>query len=202
MEGTSMPRLRIRSIEDAPGAAQAALIAAEKNNGFLPNLLRLLANAPGALETYLTVSGINARSSLSLAEREAIQITAAATHGCGFCVAGHTAIASKKAKLDAATISALRRLRPMKDEKLNALTDFTRAVIAARGAVSDEELDKFRAAGFDDAAALEVVLGVSLATLCNFANNLGQPPLNPELEPYRWDGLPSAEANFDSVAAV
>jgi alkylhydroperoxidase family enzyme len=61
-------------------------------------------------------------------------------------------------------------------------------VIASRGAVSTDELGKFRAKGFDDAAALEVVLGVSLATLCNFANNLGQPPLNPELEPFKWTG--------------
>jgi hypothetical protein len=61
--------------------------------------------------------------------------------------------------------------------------------IASRGAVSDEALAVFKLAGFDDQAALEVVLGVSLATLCNFANNLGQPPLNAQLEPYRWEKL-------------
>jgi hypothetical protein len=33
---------------------------------------------------------------------------------------------------------------------------------------------------------LEVVLGVSLATLCNFANNLAQNELNPQLAAYRW----------------
>ena len=59
-----MSRLPLRTIEDAPNEAKAALINAEKNNGYLPNLLRVLANAPVALETYLTVSGINARSSL------------------------------------------------------------------------------------------------------------------------------------------
>ena len=63
----------------------------------------------------------------------------------------------------------------------------TLAVIRSRGAVSDEDLATFKAAGFTDASALEVVLGVSLATLCNFANNLGQPELNPQLEAYRWN---------------
>lgn len=183
-----MARFRLRTPDDAPEASRVALEAAQKSNGFLPNLLRLLANAPTALETYLTVGGINARSSLNLAEREAVQITAAATHGCGFCVAGHTAVATKKAKLDGVTVAALRDLATVEDGKLNAIATFTRAVIARRGAVTDDELAAFRAAGFDDAAALEVVLGVSLATLCNFANNLGQPPLNPELEPYRWEG--------------
>jgi uncharacterized peroxidase-related enzyme len=189
-----MARLPLRSLEDAPEAARAALETAQRNNGYLPNLLRVLANAPVALETYLTVSGINARASLNLAEREVVQITAAATHGCGFCVAGHTAIATKKAGLDADTVAALRSLKPLADAKLDAIAVFARAVIAARGAVSDNALQAFRDAGFDDQAALEVVLGVSLATLCNFANNLGQAPLNGELEPFRWDGIAATEA--------
>jgi AhpD family alkylhydroperoxidase len=146
-----------------------------------------------ALETYLTVSGINARSGLTLAEREAVQITAAATHGCGFCVAGHTAIATKKAGLDDGTVQALRGLRPAQDARLAAAAAFTTAVIETRGRVADADLAAFKAAGFTDQNALEVVLGVSLATLCNFANNLGNPPLNPQLEAFRWDG-PSAVA--------
>lgn len=182
-----MSRLPLRTIENAPEEAKAALATAEKNNGYLPNLLRVLANAPVALETYLTVSGINARSSLSLAEREAVQITAAATHGCGFCVAGHSAIAEKKAKLDQGVIDALRGKETVSDARLDAVARFTEAVIATRGAVSDEALATFKAAGFTDQAALEVILGVSLATLCNFANNLGQAPLNPQMEAYRWE---------------
>ncbi|GBD46820.1 carboxymuconolactone decarboxylase family protein [Methylopila sp. Yamaguchi] len=188
-----MSRLPLRTHDDAPDAAKPALAAAEKANGFLPNLLRVLANAPVALETYLTVGQINARSSLRLAEREVVQITAAATHGCGFCVAGHTAVAFKKAGLDEPKVEALRALRPTGDPRFDAVQAFTSAVIATRGRVSDADLEAFKDAGFDDQAALEVVLGVSLATLCNFANNLGQPPLNPQLEAYRWDGL-TAEA--------
>ena len=183
-----MSRLPLRTIEDAHEEAKERLIAAEARNGFLPNLLRVLANAPVALETYQTVSGINARASLSLAEREVVQITAAALHGCGFCVAGHTAIAYKQAGLDRAVVEALRALGPVPDARLEAVARFTTAVIASRGKVEEAEFDAFRAAGFSDQAALEVVLGVSLATLCNFANNLGAPPLNPQLEPHRWDG--------------
>jgi len=44
----------------------------------------------------------------------------------------------------------------------------------------------FRAAGFTDGNALEVILGVSLATLCNFANVFARTPLNDELARYRW----------------
>lgn len=182
-----MARLPLRTPEDAPEEARDRLLAAQKNNGFLPNLVRLLANAPTALEAYQVVSGINARAGLTLAEREAVQITAAATHGCGFCVAGHTAIATKKAGMDEATVGALRGVEAPADPRLAAVAAFTSAVIASRGAVQEAELAAFRAAGFTDANALDVVLGVSLATLCNFANNLGQPELNPELAQFRWE---------------
>jgi uncharacterized peroxidase-related enzyme len=193
-QGEGMSRLTLRTIEDAPEEAKERLATAQKNNGYLPNLLRVLANAPVALETYQTVSAINAKASLGLPEREAVQITAAATHGCGFCVAGHTAIAEKKAGLDRGVIDALRGRDTVADARLDAVARFTEAVIASRGAVADDELAAFKAAGFDDRAALEVVLGVSLATLCNFANNLGQPPLNPQLEAYRWEPAPVAAA--------
>jgi uncharacterized peroxidase-related enzyme len=182
-----MSRLPLRTVDDAPAAAKAGVETAQKNNGFVPNLIRLLANAPVALETYQTVSAINARSELSLAEREAVQITAAAIHGCSFCVAGHTAIAYKKIGLGENVVNSLRNGDAVPDPRLNAVAIFTKAVIRSRGNVSDDELKAFRAAGFSDANALEVVLGVSLATLCNFANNLGRPALNPELAQYAWN---------------
>src|ERR1700745_3330563 len=149
-----MTRLPMRTINDAPENTRASLIFSEKRNGFLPNLLRILANAPVALETYLTVSGINARSSLSIAEREAVQINAAAMHGCGFCVAGHTATAYKQAGLDKETVEALRNLDPVPNERLEAVARFPKAVIARRGPRDGAEFKAFRNAGFTDEGAL------------------------------------------------
>src|SRR5258708_37234643 len=108
LRGTVMSRLPLQTIESAPEASRPYLEKALANNGFLPNLVASLANAPTALDTYLTVSGINARSGLTTAERETIQITAAAIHGCGFCVAGHTAVALQKAQLDAPFVESIR----------------------------------------------------------------------------------------------
>jgi len=182
-----MSRLPLHTIESAPEASRPFLERSQAANGFLPNLVASLANAPTALEAYLSVGEINARSGLTLAEREAVQITAAAIHGCGFCVAGHTAVALKKAQLPETVVNALREGRASGDVRIDAIAAFAREVIATRGAVSDSALAAFRAAGFEQANALEVVLGVSLATLCNFANNLAQNELNPQLAAYRWE---------------
>ncbi|MGI4813823.1 MAG: carboxymuconolactone decarboxylase family protein [Janthinobacterium lividum] len=187
-----MSRLPLQSIESAPEASRPYLQKALAANGFLPNLVAALANAPTALEAYLTIGEINGRSGLTLAERETVQITAAGIHGCGFCVAGHTAVALKKAQLPDTLVQALREQRSVDDPRLEAIAVFTRAVIATRGAVPDAALLAFRDAGLSDANALEVVLGVSLATLCNFANNLAQNELNPQLAAYRWEPQASA----------
>ena len=90
----------IHTIDSAPESLKENLATVKKNNGgYIPNLIGLLANSPTALETYQTVGGINRRTSLSPTEREVVQITAAVANGCGFCVAGHTAISIKQIKM-------------------------------------------------------------------------------------------------------
>jgi uncharacterized peroxidase-related enzyme len=179
-----MTRLTLHTRDSAPADSRAFVDKAIANNGYLPNLIGVLANAPLALEMYLTAGAINARASLSLAEREAVQITAARIHGCDFCVAGHSAVALKKAGQPVDTVRALQTGDASGEARLDAVAAFTQAVIAHRGAVGDADYAAFTGAGFNEQQALEVVLGVSLATLCNFANSLAGTPVNPQLTPY------------------
>ncbi|WP_317202337.1 carboxymuconolactone decarboxylase family protein [Janthinobacterium sp.] len=179
-----MPRLTLHTLDSAPPDSRPFVEKALANNGFLPNLIGVLANAPLALETYMTVAGINARASLTLAEREVVQISAARIHGCDFCIAGHSAIALKKAGQSAETVRALQQGAATGDARLDAVGAFAAAVIARRGAVDDADYQHFLAAGYKEQQALEVVLGISLATLCNFANSLAGTPVNPQLQAY------------------
>ncbi|MGZ5198543.1 MAG: carboxymuconolactone decarboxylase family protein [Telluria sp.] len=179
-----MTRLTLHTKDTAPEASRPFVEKAIANNGFLPNLIGVLANSPQALQTYMTVSGINAETSLTLAEREVVQITAARIHGCDFCIADHTAVALKKAQLPVATVRALQQGAPTGDAKLDAVRVFSEAVIAHRGAVGDETYRAFLDAGYNERQGLEVVLGISLATLCNFANTLAGSAINPQLQPY------------------
>ncbi len=179
-----MTRLTLHTQATAPEASRPFVDKAIANNGFLPNLIGVLANSPQALQTYMTVSGINAETSLTLAEREVVQITAARIHGCDFCIAGHTAVALKKAQLPVDTVRALQQGQDTGDAKLDAVRVFAEAVIATRGGVGDAAYGAFTAAGYNEQQALEVVLGISLATLCNFANTLAGTAINPQLQPF------------------
>ena len=177
-----MARLTVHTVETAPEAAKPRIEAALKNNGFIPNLIGVLANAPEALAFYQEVGKLNAANSLTPGEVEVIQIIAARTNECGFCVAGHTKLATLKKLLSEQSIKAARALAAgeFDDAKLGALAAFTQAVMAKKGEVSDAELD----AGYNQQQAVEVVMGVALATLCNYVNNVAQTEINPELQAF------------------
>ncbi|MDO4641213.1 MAG: carboxymuconolactone decarboxylase family protein [Neisseria sp.] len=181
-----MARLTVHTVETAPEAAKPRVEAALKNNGFLPNLIGVLANSPEALAFYQEVGKLNGNTSLTAGEREVVQIIAAKTNQCGFCVAGHTKLATLKKLMSAQSIEASRAVNPagFDDAKLSALADFTVAVMANKGNVSDAELKAFFDAGYNQQQSVEVVLGVALATLCNYTNNLARTEINPELQDF------------------
>lgn len=181
-----MARLTVHTTQSAPEAARARVEAAQQANGFLPNLIGVLANSPEALAFYQEVGKLNGNTSLSAGEREVVQIIAAKTNECGFCVAGHTKLATLKKLLSEQNIAASRAVdaAAFDDAKLSALAAFTVAVMAERGAVSDAALQAFLDAGYNQQQAVEVVLGVALATLCNYTNNLARTEINPELQQF------------------
>ncbi len=116
-----MSKFQIHTIETAPESAQEALKAVQQANGFIPNLIGVLANAPTALETYRTVGGINGRNSLTPLEREVVQITAAVVNGCGFCVAGHTKISLKALNAPKEIVDQIRATARISNPKLDIL---------------------------------------------------------------------------------
>ena len=179
-----MSNFPIHTTETAPEAAKEALKAVQSANGFIPNLIGVLANAPTALETYRTVGGINSRNSLTPTEREVVQITAAVVNGCGFCVAGHTKISLKVLKLEQELVSQIRATARIDDPKLDEFARFTLAVILQKAKLTEAQQQAFYAAGYTQENAIDVVLGVSLATLCNYVNNLADTPINPELQDF------------------
>lgn len=178
-----MARLTVHTVDSAPEAAKPRVEAALKNNGFLPNLIGVLANSPEALAFYQEVGKLNGNTTLTAGEREVVQIIAAKRNECGFCVAGHTKLATLKKLLSDEAIQAARAVNPaaFSDAKLAALAEFTIAVMEQKGAVSDQELQAFFDAGYSQQQSVEVVLGVALATLCNYTNNLAKTEINPEL---------------------
>ena len=55
-----------------------------------------------------------------------------------------------------------------------------------RGFVSDTDVDAFIAAGYDRAAVLAVILGVSLKVISNYTNHVAETPVNDAFQKHAW----------------
>jgi uncharacterized peroxidase-related enzyme len=159
------------TITAAPAAAQPLLEAVKKQLGSAPNLFRITANSPAALEGYLSLNGALAKGALDAATRERIALAVAQVNGCRYCLAAHTYLGKNVAKLSDAEIAANRNGHSS-DPKADAAVIFARKVTLDRGAVTDADFALVRAAGYSDAEVVEIVAHVALNTLTNYINEV------------------------------
>jgi alkylhydroperoxidase family enzyme len=159
--------------ETAPSAARAILAENKQKFGVLPKPLARLAASPVALEATIAALGAFESSSLAPLEREVLAMTMGRLNGCHFCVALQRRIL-KMIEAPQAVCEALESGAALESPRLEALRVFTLALLEHKGYVADDVWRQFLAAGFDRAAALEVVLGVATYTLTTFANRLTQ----------------------------
>ena len=182
----------LHTIDTAPSEAKEMLAGIAKRFGFLPNVYAHLAEAPAALEALLQLSAIFGRTSLGERQRHVLMLTSSVVNLCTFCVAAHTrgAIAGGLPK---ESIAAIRDGKLPEHAEDAAMVSFVRAMIRSRGFVSDAELASFFAAGFTPRNALEVVLGVTLKIITNYANHMTHTALNDQLSEFRWSARADAE---------
>jgi len=159
------------TIEASPAAAQPLLQAVHKQLGSVPNLFRVVANSPAALEGYLGLSGALGKGSLDGRTRARIAMAVAEANGCDYCLSAHTYLGQHAAKLDPAELTANRQAEST-DARAAAALRFAVQVVRSRGHVGDAELAAVRAAGYDDAQIIEIVLHVALNTLTNYVNTV------------------------------
>jgi len=157
------------SIETAPEAAQPLLQAVKKQLGVVPNLFRLVATSPAALEGYLGLNGALGKGTLDAPTRERIALAVAEINGCDYCLSAHSYLGKNLAKLSEAEIAANRN-GGSTDPKADAAVRFAVKLVNARGHASEDDLRAVRLAGFSDAQLIEIVLHVALNTLTNYVN--------------------------------
>jgi uncharacterized peroxidase-related enzyme len=165
-----MPRLSVIEPTKATGRVQELFEGPLKGKAF--NIFKGLANAPAALEFYVATSQALNGASLSAAEREVIQLAIAEANACDYCTAAHSAIGKMVGLTEAQTLEA--RRGTMADPRLNALAHFALAIHEKKGFVSDEDLARFRSAGFNDGHVAEVVAVYAQALFTNYFNHVNR----------------------------
>lgn len=159
------------TVADAPAISQPMLEAVNRQFGIVPNLFRLVANSPAALEGYLSLSGALGKGSLPAQTRERIALAVAEINRCSYCLSAHTYLGKNVAKLDDAEILANRR-GGSHDAHADAAVRFAAQVARERGHVEADAVRAVKAAGYDDAQIIEIVQHVALNVWTNYINSV------------------------------
>jgi AhpD family alkylhydroperoxidase len=188
-----MSLYEVHTVETAPQGSKPLLDDLQGAIGMIPNLAASMAESPELLRGFSTIRQIFYGGTFSPGEIQVLALTNAFENGCRYCMALHSAFALD-AGVSEEAVEALRAGRSPEEPTLKALSEFSRTMVKRRGHVGDDELQKLFAAGYSKAQALEVVLGVAVSILPNFAHQITQCPLDGAFSPHAWDATATAES--------
>lgn len=170
-----MSRITVVDPAAARADAKPLLDAVQSSLGMVPNFVRVLANAPAALEGFLGLYVIAGKGALDARTRERIALAVAEANACQYCVSAHAAI-GRQAGLDDAEIAAARH-GTSSDAKGAAAVAFARALVGSMGAVSSAEFQAARDA-LTEEEVVEVIAHVALNVFTNLLGKATQVPID------------------------
>lgn len=179
-------KFKVHSVESAPPSARAAIDKIIVTWGFLPNLARVMAESPAALDLLLAgYAALSEKPSLTAQEQQLISVIASRENECAYCVAAHSTMALG-AGLPASVVEAAREGAPLADGRLNALRVTTEQLVRKRGWLSQEDKQAFVDAGYRPGQLFEVVGWLALKLLTNYTNHIAETPVDPQWSAQAW----------------
>jgi AhpD family alkylhydroperoxidase len=143
--------------------------------GRVPNLFAVFAKSENALSNYLTLS--NGKTSLRAKEKEVINLVVSQVNGCEYCLSAHTAISKMQGFTDE-QILEIRRAEITFNSKFDSLAKLAKGIVENKGHASEELLENFYAAGYNDGSLLDVVIAVGDKTITNYVYALTGVPID------------------------
>jgi uncharacterized peroxidase-related enzyme len=176
--------IRIAQIEPdtATGPTKQLFEAVQSKLGVIPNLFRVLGNAPAALNGYLSLSSALGEGSFNAKLREQIALVVAEVNQCGYCLSAHTFIGKKLGLTDRDAANA--RNASSTNERTAAILKLARCIDIQREELSDSSLEEARNAGLTNADIIETVANVVVNIFSNYVNHIAGTVIDfPEVKP-------------------
>jgi uncharacterized peroxidase-related enzyme len=165
-----MSRIPAVDRASADPKSKPLLDAVNKAFGVTPNLFRVTAQSPAALEGLLGLSGALDNGSFKGKTREAIALAVAQANSCDYCLSAHTAL-GKRAGLSDAEVASARQGRAS-DPKTAAIVRFARLLVENSGHATDSELAQLHQAGVTEGEIIEIVANTVLNIFTNHLNHV------------------------------
>jgi uncharacterized peroxidase-related enzyme len=163
-----MSRLAIPARDDVPDASKPILDAVHGQLGVVPNMFRLIASSPAALQGFAANNGALAKT-LDVKTRERIALAVAQVNGCDYCLSAHAYLGLNLAKISKEEV-ALNRKGESGDPKADAALRFATKIVRARGQVSDGDIQAVRDAGFTDGQIVDIIAVAAENIFTNLLN--------------------------------
>lgn len=171
-----MRTITVPTRDQVDAKAQQILDKVKSQLGMVPNLYATIAYSSDTLENYLNYSSKAGKESFLGKEMEAIKLAVSEVNGCEYCLAAHTAIAKMNGFTEDETIQL--RDGSIADAKLNTLSTLAAEVAQNRGKASQNKIDEFFAAGYDEKALIDFLAVVMEISFTNYTHNLTQVPVD------------------------
>ena len=142
----------------------------------VPNLFRVLANAPVALEGLMGLSAALAGGALDEKTRERLALAIAESNLCAYCLSSHQATAAKIGLSQAEIQDAI--CARAADARTDAILKLARSIVVQRGELTDADLAQARVAGLSDGEIVETVANVTLNIFENYMSHVARVPID------------------------
>jgi len=164
------------------GPAKSLFDGVQAKLGIVPNLHRVLGNAPAALKGYLSFGAALADGGFDAKLREQIALAIAESNQCGYCLSAHTFI-GRRLGLTLQDIVDARHANSA-DERTDAILKVARSIVVQRGELGASDLERAHAAGLTDGDIVETVAHVALNIFSNYVNHIAGTIVDfPEVKP-------------------
>ena len=163
-----MSRLAIPARGDVPEASKPILDAVHKQLGLVPNMFRLIAQSPAALQGFTANNGALTKT-LDVKTRERIALAVAQVNGCDYCLSAHSYLGLNLAKIGPEEV-ALNRKGESGDAKANAAVSFAAKVVRERGHITEADIKAVRDAGFGNGQIVEILAVTAENIFTNLLN--------------------------------
>ena len=152
--------------DEATGKVEQVFTAVEQQYGFVPNILKAIANCPDLLATFAPFwGGIYTSPVISARDRAIAALATARSHNCNYCVS-HMSASAMKAGLTGVEIGAttFEGRDALNSEREKLIVEYATTLTKDTGGVTDELRTRLKNQ-FTDAELVNLTLVIGLYNL-------------------------------------
>ncbi len=180
--------LESKTIENTDAISSQILKTTKKKLGLIPNMYSVMANNTALLDGYVSAyNSFRANAGFSPQEQEVIFLSIAFENECEYCMAAHSFVGDNMTQVPIEVTNAIRNNSEIPDQKLKALSIFSRAITSKRGLPTASDIDNFLNAGYNETHILGVIAGVGIKTMSNYFNHIFNTPVDDAFKSRIWN---------------